>query len=146
MTLKKKGKYWYGATREDTKVELVRYSKSNVYEAVKFNQSTCACGSDAFRLASDEEAGAARRCCAACGATQWMGDSASYAADAQLEDHECVCGRGVFQLLSGVALYEASNDVRWYYIGCRCIDCQLVGVFADWKCEAGDADAFLADT
>jgi len=24
------------------------------------------------------------------------------------------------------------------------VECNLVGVFADWKCEAGDAAAFLA--
>jgi len=34
--------------------------------------------------------------------------------------------------------------VRWYYIACHCVECNLVGVFADWKCEAGDAAAFLA--
>jgi hypothetical protein len=34
--------------------------------------------------------------------------------------------------------------VRWYYIACHCFECDLVGVFADWKCEAGDAAAFLA--
>jgi hypothetical protein len=55
------------------------------------------------------------------------------------------CEHEQFQLLSGVALYEDSNDIRWYYIGCLCFSCQLVGVFADWKCEAGDSDAFLTE-
>jgi hypothetical protein len=41
-------------------------------------------------------------------------------------------------------VYEGTHDVRWYYIACRCVECNLVGVFADWKCEAGDAAAFLA--
>ena len=72
-----------------------------------------------------------------------MGDSESFAADATLEAHECVCDGEAFELSSGVALYEGSNDVRSYYIGCRCSRCDLTGVFADWKCEAGDADEFL---
>jgi hypothetical protein len=46
--------------------------------------------------------------------------------------------------MSGVSVYEGTHDVRWYYIACRCVECNLVGVFADWKCEAGDAAAFLA--
>ena len=46
--------------------------------------------------------------------------------------------------MSGVSVYEGTHDVRWYYIACRCVECNLVGVFADWKCEAGDAATFLA--
>jgi len=75
-----------------------------------------------------------------------MGDSDEFANDAEFERHACICDAAEFELLSGVALYEDSNDVRWYYIGCQCTHCHLVGVFADWKSEAGDADAFLAKT
>ena len=75
-----------------------------------------------------------------------MGDSAEYAQDADFEGHKCICSAEEFELLSGVAVYEGTNDVRWYYIGCMCTTCHLVGVFADWKCEAGDADTFLAKT
>lgn len=75
-----------------------------------------------------------------------MGDSADHAADAQFDNHLCVCDAETFAITSGVALYAESNNVRWYYIGCRCRACSLIGVFADWKCEGGDADAFLAET
>ncbi|WP_432725972.1 hypothetical protein [Variovorax sp. W6] len=144
MALKKKGRYWYGDGLEDTQVEVQRYSKSNAYVATRFAASACACGHRAFRLESDEEAGAARRTCTACGSVHLMGDSAEYADEAELGGHECVCGEESFELLSGVSLYAESNDVRWYYLGCRCTSCSLVGVFADWKCEGGDADGFLA--
>jgi len=60
------------------------------------------------------------------------------------EAHECVCENEVFELMSGVSVYEGTHDVRWYYIACRCVECNLVAVFADWKCEAGDAAAFFA--
>jgi len=146
MALKKRGKHWYGTTPEDIKSEMLRFSKLNEYVAVRFSESICTCGSRSFKLESDEEEGAAKRICTACGTVHLMGDSAEYADEAEFDNHECVCGAEEFQLLSGVALYSESNDVRWYYIGCLCTQCNLVGVFADWKCEAGDADEFLAQT
>jgi len=146
MTLQKKGKYWYGATPEDTEAELVAYSKRNGYTAVKLSQAVCACGNRSFKLETDEEEGAARRTCVRCGAIHLMGDSNEYASEAAFEGHACICDAEEFELVSGVALYADSNDVRWYYIGCQCASCHLVGVFADWKCEAGDADQFLSKT
>jgi hypothetical protein len=146
MALKKKGKYWYGTTGDDIKTEILSYSKLNGYVAAKFSESICTCGSRLFKLESDEDAGAARRICTVCGTVHLMGDSADYADEAEFDNHECVCKAEEFHLLSGVALYDGSNDVRWYYIGCLCAQCNLVGVFAHWKCEAGEADAFLAET
>ncbi|MGR8932875.1 MAG: hypothetical protein ACU837_00625 [Gammaproteobacteria bacterium] len=146
MALKKKGRYWYGTTTDDVCVEIIRYSKLNGYEAVAFSESACSCGSHNFKLESDEEEGAAKRICSSCGEVILMGDSEEYATDANFYDHVCVCDGEIFELVSGVALYQGSEDVRWYYIGCRCIECSLVGVFADWKCEAGNASAFLSKT
>lgn len=144
MALVKKGKFWYGTAPEDVRAEVLRYSTRNGYVALRFGLSVCACNGKTFRLETDEDEGVARRTCMACGMAHFMGDSESFAADATLEAHECVCDGDAFELSSGVALYEGSNDVRWYYIGCRCSRCALTGVFADWKCEAGDADEFLA--
>ncbi|MCY1043699.1 hypothetical protein OV208_20435 [Corallococcus sp. bb12-1] len=146
MALKKKGRYWYGTGPQDVQAEMVRFSQLNGYPSTRFSASVCSCGNATFKLESDEDAGAARRSCAACGSVHLMGDSAQYADEAEFERHDCACSEQVFQLLSGVALYDGTNDVRWYYIGCLCVACQLVGVFADWKCEAGNADVFLAAT
>lgn len=146
MTASKKDGYWYGTENSDIRAEIARYSRLNQYEAVKFCPAICACGGDTFKLETDEEAGAAKRVCAECAAAKLMGDSADYASDATFENHICVCDNEHFAIISGVALYAESNDVRWYYIGCRCRSCNLIGVFADWKCEGGDADAFLAET
>lgn len=145
MAPRRNGKYWYGETAEDVKAELLRYSTKNAYVTEKYRQSQCTCGGDKFKLESDEEAGAARRICIKCGIVHMMGDSSEFEEDANFDKHSCVCEGEDFELVSGVALYEGSNDVRWYYIGCHCVKCQLVGVFADWKCEAGDADAILAN-
>jgi hypothetical protein len=144
MALTKKGEFWYGTTSGDTQAELRSYSVANRHEAVRFAASKCDCGCRSFALQSDEEAGVAIRTCTDCGLEHLMGDSAEYVEEAVPETHECVCENEVFELMSGVSVYEGTHDVSWYYIACRCVECNLVGVFADWKCEAGDAAAFLA--
>lgn len=126
MVLKKKGKYWYGTTPEDVQSELVAYSKRNGYAAVKFSRSVCGCGNCSFELESDQNEGAARRTCTHCSTIHLMGDSDEFASDAEFERRECTCDAAEFELLSGVALYEDSNDVRWCYIGCQCTHCHLV--------------------
>lgn len=145
MTISKDGEHWYGTDDADIAPAIAHYSQAS-YPATRFMPAACPCGGEGFALDTDEEAGAARRTCSACDAVKLMGDSAEYAPEATFERHSCICGHEVFAITPGVALYADSNDVRWYYIGCRCRACDLVGVFADWKCEAGDADRFLADT
>ncbi|MEG2278746.1 MAG: hypothetical protein RSC37_01810 [Comamonas sp.] len=144
MALTKKGEFWYGTTSGDTQAELRNYSVANRHEAVRFASSKCDCGCRTFALQTDEEAGVAIRTCSDCGQEHLMGDSADYVEEATPEAHQCVCENEVFELMSGVSVYKGTHDVRWYYIACHCVECNLVGVFADWKCEAGDAAAFLA--
>lgn len=146
MTLKKIGRYWYGTSPKDIQGEVVRFSQLNTCRATQFSQSVCSCGNRSFALETDENEGVAKRTCCHCGAAHFMGDSAEYADAAQLQGHECLCGADDFELMSGVSLDAGSNDVHWYYIGCRCLNCHLVGVFADWKCAGGDAQVFLDNT
>ena len=144
MALTKKGEYWYGTTSGDTQAELRSYSVANGHEAVRFASSKCECGSRSFALQTDEDAGVAIRTCTDCGQDHLMGDSADRLAQAAPEGHQCVCENEVFELVSGVAVRQGTHDVRWYYIACHCVECDLVGVFADWPSDAGDAAAFLA--
>ncbi|RKH88753.1 hypothetical protein D7Y21_13605 [Corallococcus sp. AB045] len=65
---------------------------------------------------------------------------------ADLQRSECLCGAVAFQIVSGVALYEGTQDVRWLYVACFCPACGFIGVHSDWRCEGGEADAFLART
>lgn len=144
MALTKKGEFWYGTTSGDTQAELRNYSVDNRHEAVRFATSKCECGCRSFALQTDEEAGVAIRICSECGQEHLMGNSADHMESASPEGHQCVCESEVFELVSGVAVHEGTHNVRWYYIACHCVECNLVGVFADWKCDAGDAAAFLA--
>ncbi len=42
------------------------------------------------------------------------------------------CAQEELLLMTGVALYSNSDDIRWVYVGAKCPDCGLVGVYTDW--------------
>ena len=48
------------------------------------------------------------------------------------------CGSSAFEITVAVALYQNSEDVKWIYIGCRCINCGLTACYEDWKNEYKD--------
>lgn len=143
MTLKKRGKYRYGDTEADIRQELVRYSKAG-YLAEHFAEATCACGGKHFRLALDDEQGAAVRICTSCKSEHPIGDSDEYLDEAELGECECPCGSSEFEITVGVALYDESEDVRWLYVGCRCVACGLTACYGDWKNEFLDYRKLLA--
>lgn len=140
MTLKKRGKYWYGDDHGDLQSELARYSRSNGYPIDDFVDVRCECGSDLFLLFTDELQGVAKRQCCRCHVEHFMGDSADYVDESEVTPHECVCKQEQLQITAGLHRYRnpdnsLSNDVRWLYLGCRCASCGLVGCYADWKNE-----------
>jgi len=79
-----------------------------------------------------------------------MADGEQFVGEVDLYTRECMCGQHVFQLTSGVHLYrlednKLNDDVRWFYVGCRCLACSLVGCYADWKSEHSGYKALLAN-
>lgn len=144
MTLQKRGEYWYGDTQLDLRGEIKRYSEKNGYVVTNGAEAICVCGNRTFRLQLDEESGVALRTCATCEHVHAIGDSAEFLDEAEPQERECVCEGDVFEITVGVALYEGSRDVKWLYLGCRCVACGLVGVYGDWKNEFNDYEKFLA--
>lgn len=135
MALHKRGTHWYGDAQADIRPELHRYSSLNGYPAQHFADAKCSCGSRSFQLRLDEAAGVAVRACATCGLVKLIGDGAEYLDEAAPEESECPCGSDVFELSAGVSLYEGTEDVRWFYLGCRCTRCGLTACYGDWKNE-----------
>ena len=41
----------------------------------------------------------------------------------------------MFNIGVGFALFTDSNDIRWSYVGLRCVGCGLLGCVADWKID-----------
>jgi hypothetical protein len=144
MALKKRGRYRYGDSQADIRAELVRYGKANAYPAQHFADATCGCGGRLFRLALDEDAGAAVRVCVGCQAEHPIGDSDEFLGEAELGECACPCGGEQFEITAGVSLYEGSEDVRWLYLGCRCPRCGLTAVYGDWKNEFNGFRELLA--
>ncbi len=135
MALKKRGQYHYGDSQADIRAELLRYSKKNAYLVHHFADAACKCSSKLFRLALDDNEGAAVRICVDCKAEHPIGDSDEYLEDAELGECACPCGGEEFEITVGVSLYKDSEDVRWFYLGCRCPKCGLTAVYGDWKNE-----------
>jgi hypothetical protein len=144
MALRTNGDYSYGDAQEDLWTELRDYSIANKYPAVHFADARCICGGTQFKLFLDEAAGVAVRVCPHCRDEHVIGDGADYLPDADLEECECPCGRAVFEVTIGVSLYARSEDVRWLYVGCRCISCGLTACYGDWKNEFIGYQALLA--
>jgi hypothetical protein len=135
MALEKRGEYRYGDGQADTREELARYGKLNGYPTHHFADAVCICGGFTFHLQLDDTEGAAVRTCVGCEHVHPIGDSSEYLADASLEECACPCGGDVFEITVAVSLYDASDDVRWLYLGCRCQACGLTAVYGDWKNE-----------
>jgi hypothetical protein len=119
------------------KSQIVDYSVKNAYHAEHFAIAQCAgCGCRIFTLLMNEEEGVAARICTACSEEHGIGDSDDYIDEVdEVSPIECTCGADRFEIMAGVALYADSEDVRWFYLGCECVECGLSGVYGDWKNE-----------
>jgi hypothetical protein len=138
MVLTRRGDQSFGDSQADIRAELLRYSRLNGYLTERFADAACPCGGRVFRLLVDETEGAAVRICGACSTEHAIGDSSEYLEDAELEECECPCGRGTFELTVGVSLYKDSTAVKWLYLGCRCPACGQAACYGDWKNEFED--------
>jgi hypothetical protein len=143
MALTDKGTHRYGDSQADIPEELRRYSKENGYVVDHFADAVCECGGRHFYLALDDAEGAALRKCVNCEVEHPIGDSAEYLDEASLEECSCLCGGETFEITAGIALYSGTDDVRWFYVGCRCPECGLTGVYGDWKNEFQDYRVLL---
>lgn len=144
MATSKKGDYSYGDEQRDLHDELLDYSEANAYSIEHFADAVCVCGSATFILFLDDNQGVAKRVCIACQNEHFIGDSEDYLEDAELEQCECPCGKGEFEITAGVALYSGSDHVKWFYLGCRCVACGLVACYGDWKNETENYRELLA--
>ncbi|EDY16076.1 conserved hypothetical protein [Chthoniobacter flavus Ellin428] len=143
MALRQQGQHSYGDSHADIRERLLSYSTKNGYPAEHFADASCKCGSHLFRLLLDDNEGAAVRICSTCSNSHPMGDSEEYLEDANLEECECPCGSGSFEVTVGVALYESARAVRWIYVGARCPKCGLTACYGDWKNEFDDYEQLL---
>jgi len=41
------------------------------------------------------------------------------------------------------SLYEADGDVRWLYVGVRCVTCGILSCHVDWKIAYGPSNQLI---
>jgi hypothetical protein len=140
MTIRKRGKFWYGDSAADIRQVLANdYRKS--YPPTVFADAVCECGGRVFSLEVVEDYGEVTWFCKTCTAMYLFHDqeiNGYYEGEADCEGEDCLCPcdqrrTSYFEITVGAALYEDSEDVRWLYIGCRCVACGLTACYADWN-------------
>jgi hypothetical protein len=145
MALRKKKQHWHGDDHADV-VAFLRECSAAEYPAEHFANAICAaCKGDTFAIQLEEGSGVVRTC-SRCKVAHPVGDSAEYLGEGELDECQCPCGEETFQLTIGVALYAESADVKWLYVGLRCVACGLIGNYGDWKNEFEDYRRFLVRT
>jgi hypothetical protein len=144
MALTERGNYKYGESQADIRLELAIYANGTGYAASHFADAACTCGGRSFKLLLDDREGMAVRHCPACQNSHPIAETGSYLDDAALEECECPCGAALFEVTMGVSLYHETEEVRWLFLGCRCLSCGLTACYGDWKEEFQDYRKLLA--
>jgi hypothetical protein len=123
--------------------ELAKYLRAwNEYPVKQVRAARCPCGGEIFEVQASDEGGA-KRTCVACEREHLLCDSAEYWDDSDQDECACPCRNETFQLAAGFAFYAGSKDVRWIYIGLRCVRCGQIGVYIDWKIDYSPSHQLL---
>lgn len=134
MTIDRPGMWWTGTCPDDIDEYLAAFTADG-YPASRVVHAGCSnCGGSVFRVRVDDEEGCAERICTTCGSRHLMLDSADTVDEAELEEVECPCGGGTFNVAVGFAL-RGDVDAKWVYLALRCTDDGLLGVYTDWKID-----------
>ena len=134
MALIKKGNYYYGDNQDDLALELKRYAERNKYPADEITEIKCKnCGYQYFNIFSDNDESGALCKCVNCSENNFIRDSQEFMNLEELDNHECMCGNADFAISVVTSFYQATNDVRWVYIGGYCAKCGMVGNYIDWN-------------
>jgi hypothetical protein len=139
MVIDPRGEFWKGSEASDLRKYLERYT-SQAYAAQEFRNAKCTCGSEEFRLDCDDDEGTARRTCSRCKQEHFICDSEEYWDGAEPDQCICICEKSIFNIMVAFALYPESDDVKWMYIGCRCVACGILGCYGDWKIGYGPSN------
>jgi hypothetical protein len=134
MTIDASGEWWVGTEAADLEPFLKDYEAGG-YPVSKVVPVACACGSSHFEVALADDEDAVRRACVRCGAEALMLDSAEHWDDEEEHDEcACPCEGEVFEAAVGFA-HRKDGSIKWVSVGLRCVECGILGVYADWKID-----------
>ncbi len=111
--------------------ELQRYSENNGYPVRAWQPITCSCGSNLWKLFSDDDEGGAFAECCKCFNEIDIFSSRRYVEN--VYQNICNCENDSLEIYCGQAFYDDFDDPRWSYVGAKCPFCKLTGVYVDWQ-------------
>jgi hypothetical protein len=126
--------------RLDDLAAFLRRPDPGLYPIDEVRECICrSCGGRSFEVQISGDGCAARRTCLACGSRDFIADSAEYWDDDEDVEYFCACpcGEEEFAAAVGFSLREDRQDVRWLYLGLRCLACGQLGIYEDWKINYG---------
>jgi hypothetical protein len=143
VAIDRSGEFWRGTDPADLAFCIRDFAEGN-YPVGPVTPVVCAgCGKDEFAVLLDPDEGFVRRTCTACRSSVLMLDSADAQPDAQPDTATCPCGGETFNAAVGYALL-GDGEVRWVYVGLRCITDGTMGVYAEWKIDYAPSTQLLS--
>lgn len=134
MTIDTSGEHWKGTEAADLEPFLRDYEAGG-YPVTRVVQARCGCGATRFEVSLSDDGDAVSRACARCGEEVRMLDSAEHwDEDGEHDECACPCEGEVFEAAVGFALRE-DGSVKWVSVGLRCVECGILGTYADWKID-----------
>ena len=138
-----------GEGQFDIRIHLQGYGSRQGYSVDFIADCKCSCGSSVFELLVDDLEGVAQRVCTQCSDRHTLADGANYLEDAELQTQVCDCGEKSFEVSVGVHVYrdgkqELTDNVRWLYLGVRCLACKRLGIAGNWKNDFEPVQELLA--
>jgi Zn ribbon nucleic-acid-binding protein len=143
MALDTSGEWWRGEDYFDLSEYLAALAEGADRPVDVATQSLCACGGEAFTLATDAAHGFARRTCVACGEAAFIGDSEDVGETARPRPFACRCGADRFEVAVAFSLRPRGRDVRWITVGARCLACGILDSPAEWEVDYAPSDHLL---
>ncbi|UWP83111.1 hypothetical protein [Dactylosporangium fulvum] len=134
----------YGSSFEDL-AAFLKQPEPDGYPVHEVRECVCrTCGGRRFAVQVMDTESAARRTCLDCERHEFIADSEDYwDDDSEVEYYcGCPCGEEEFAAAVGYSLHD-DGDVRWLFIGLRCLACGLLGVYEDWKINWGPSNYLL---
>lgn len=132
MAIDTTGTWWVGTHASDIQGYLKAYADEETPVST-FRLARCHCSSISFNLDTDSHEGSAKRTCVECSTIHFICDSEEYWNETERQHWQClVCDSEKANIGVAFSLYPDGN-VRWIYVGTRCINCGVLDCFAGWK-------------
>ncbi len=130
MAIDTSGEFWKGKSTDDL-IEYIRILTKEGYPTSKHIVAKCSCGKQHFQLTADQDEGCAKRICASCGIEKFICDSEENWQGSSPKKLKCNCRKDIFEIVVGFSLRDG-GEIKWVYIGERCVNCELLGSYVDW--------------